>query len=266
MGENSKIGWTHSTFNPWWGCVEVSPECDNCYARELDGRWRDGEHWGPDAPRLELSDSYWRKPLKWDRDAAKAGERHRVFCASMADIFEKHRNPEIDRILDAQRSRVWDLIMKTPNLDWLLLTKRPNMIAKKAPAQWVAGCFPRNVWLGVTCGLQDSWWRIPELAKYRSVVRFVSYEPALGPVDFRPALVGGPGKRMTDWIIGGEESGRRGQHRPADRQWFRDIRDVTQAAGVAFFLKQFVNSGVVTHLPRLDGEQWAQFPQPKFNR
>jgi protein gp37 len=266
VGEFSKIGWTHHTLNPWWGCVEVSAECDNCYARELDGRWRSGEHWGPDAPRLEMSEAYWKQPLKWDRAAARAGERHRVFCASMADIFEKHRNPEIDRMLDAQRARVWDLISKTTNLDWLLLTKRPNMIGQKAPKEWVKHGFPRNVWLGVTVGHEATEWRLARLIAYRAVVRFCSYEPALGPVDFEPWCMGGTANRSLDWIIGGEESGRRGQHRPTDRQWFRDVRDAAHPHGVAFFLKQFVNNGIKIELPLLDGERFSQIPQPVFSR
>lgn len=139
MGENSKIEWTHHTFNTWWGCVKVSPACDNCYAESLSKRF--GDHWGPKAEYRTFSDKHWNEPLRWNRAAEKAGERHRVFCASMADVFD-NRAPE------GARERLWALIRQTPHLDWLLLTKRPQNIAEMLPEDWGDG-YP-NVWLGVT--------------------------------------------------------------------------------------------------------------------
>src|SRR5262249_10541241 len=117
--ENTRIAWTHHTLNPWRGCTKVSPGCTHCYAAELAkrnpavlGRW------GPGGPRVIASEAQWRNPLKWDRKAKAAGKRPRVFCASLADIFEAR--PE----LESPRARLFDLIAATPNLDWLLLTKR----------------------------------------------------------------------------------------------------------------------------------------------
>src|SRR5258708_7584279 len=117
MGKNSHIEWTHHTFNPWWGCTKVSPACDNCYA-EAWAKRVGNDVWGSKAPRRFFSDSHWKEPLKWQAQAAEEEERARVFCASMADVFEAR--PE----LDAPRARLWKLIESTPNLDWLLLTKR----------------------------------------------------------------------------------------------------------------------------------------------
>jgi protein gp37 len=140
MGKNSKIEWCHHTFNTWWGCEKVSPACKNCYA---DGfAKRVGWHvWGENAPRRFFGDGHWRQPLLWNEEARKAGERARVFCASMADVFEERPD------LDASRERLWELISKTPFLDWLLLTKRPHAVDRAVP--WTTN-WPDNVWLGTT--------------------------------------------------------------------------------------------------------------------
>ena len=120
MARDSAIEWTGHTFNPWWGCTKVSPACDHCYA-EAWAKRTGFDVWGADAPRRRLGDDYWNQPLRWDQDAAQSGRRARVFCASMADVFEW------DRALDNLRERLWTLIESTPNLDWLLLTKRPHL-------------------------------------------------------------------------------------------------------------------------------------------
>src|SRR5687767_4989547 len=119
MGQKSKIEWTDSTFNPWWGCVEVSPACDHCYARTFAKRTGHSV-WGKDAPRRIFGDTHWSEPLKWNRKAEAFGVRHKVFCASMADVMESGIH------LDGQRERLWALIEASPWLDWLLLTKRPQ--------------------------------------------------------------------------------------------------------------------------------------------
>ncbi len=138
MAQNSKIEWTHHTFNPWWGCVKVSPACKNCYAQAWANRL--GMNlWGGKATRRFFSDQHWKEPLKWNRDAEVSGERHRVFCASMADVFERRAE------LNQWRERLWRLIEQTPFLDWLLLTKRPESVAIYAPWKKL---WPDNVWLG----------------------------------------------------------------------------------------------------------------------
>src|ERR1043166_782056 len=126
MGANSAIEWTDHTFNPWWGCVKVSPACDFCYA-EVWGRRLGKGVGGKDAPRRFFADAHWNEPLRWNRAAAKVGIRRRVFCASMADVFEQRDD------LNPQRERLWKLIDSTPNLDWLLLTKRPHNVMTLVP-------------------------------------------------------------------------------------------------------------------------------------
>ena len=154
MGIVTKIEWCDHTFNPWWGCTQVSPLCERCYAMMLDARWFGRTHWGSHAPRRYFDDAHWRQPLKWDRMAQAAGQRRRVFCASMADVFDKRWPAGV-------RPRLWGLIRRTPNLDWLLLTKRPENVAPDLPPDWKGG-WP-NVMLGVTVESAQYLRRICEL-------------------------------------------------------------------------------------------------------
>lgn len=242
MAENSKIEWTHHTFNPWMGCTKVSPACKNCYAeREFDHHYGKVS-WGPNGTRVLTSEAYWKKPLKWNREAESSGIRARVFCASLADVFEDWDGPILnskgERLWidtasaawlfaskeDSERSelarqkgvaagtmndvrkRLFALIDATPNLDWLLLTKRPENIEKMWPAigfpeSGVTGTLGRhlhlaNVWLGTSVENQEyADKRIPELLKCRdlSPVLFLSCEPLLGPVDLQNIQVAAEG-------------------------------------------------------------------------
>ncbi len=221
MGLNSKIEWTDHTFNPWWGCVKVSPGCDNCYAESFSKRTGNSV-WGKDAPRRFFGDAHWNEPLKWDRDAERDGVRRRVFCASMADVMEDRRD------LDDSRTRLYSLIQHTPHLDWLLLTKRPQNFRRLLPATWVESPQP-NVWLMTTVESDEYIWRVKELLTVPAVVRGVSYEPAVGPLN----LDGYP----VDWVIAGGESGHKA--RPAQADWFRSMRDQCANRGISFFLKQW---------------------------
>jgi len=251
MGETTGISWSQSTFNPWWGCLEVSPACDNCYARELSNRWG-FDVWGKDKPRRFFGDKHWNEPLKWDLAAEKTGARHRVFCASMADVFEERED------LEPWRLRLWKLIEKTPNLDWMLLTKREKAIRKMLPSAWIKE--PRkNVWLGVTAENQRrAEERIPALLDVPAVVHWISAEPLLGPIDFAPwmngyshdvthdeldvpdgAVIGGEERvagtwhrrKGIDWVIVGGESG----HHPRrmDPEWVNHIKRQCRAGNLA---------------------------------
>lgn len=231
MAKDSAIEWTHHTFNPWWGCTKVSPGCKHCYA-ETWARRLGASLWGARAPRREPSDAYWRQPLAWNA-ALRDGRRERVFCASMADVFEDRRD------LDSKRERLWRLIEQTPRLDWLLLTKRPDKVRELAPygERW-----PGNVWLGATAENQK--WlnkRMLELAEVRAKVLFLSCEPLLGPLDFSVWLEGARRRkvRMVDWVIAGGESG--AHARPMNPEWVRSIRDQCVRAGVKFHFKQYGN-------------------------
>lgn len=226
MGADSKIEWTHHTFNPWMGCTKVSPECANCYAEELMDTRYGKTKWGPRGLRVIKAESGWREPLKWNRDAASKGERARVFCASLADVFEWNDTmpKEAWAAVCAARERLFNLIDETPWLDWLLLTKRPENIRKAMPSP------PLNVWLGTSVGNANAKHRIDTLRNTPASVRFLSCEPLIGPL----------GKLNLDgihWVIAGGESGPHA--RPMHPEWAREIRDQCQAAGVAFFFKQW---------------------------
>jgi protein gp37 len=230
MAKDSRIEWTHHTFNPWWGCVRVSPACKYCYA-DTWARRVGHKVFGNGAPRRFLSEAYWKQPLAWHREAAQAGRRERVFCASMADVFEDRDE------LNPWRARLWDLIDRTPNLDWLLLTKRPQHVGDMVPwgQKW-----PFNVWLGTTVETQR--WaeeRLPVLLQYPATVRFLSCEPLLGPLDLRPWLKPDENGRAVDWIIAGGESGPHA--RPPNPDWLRSLRDQGAAHGTAFHFKQWGN-------------------------
>ncbi|MGY6705891.1 phage Gp37/Gp68 family protein [Roseinatronobacter sp.] len=265
MAENSNIEWTDHTFNPWIGCTKVSPGCDHCYAETWDARGlqQQESRWGPHASRTRTSPANWRKPLAWNRAAEKAGKRARVFCASLADVFDNHGS-----ITSGWRGDLWHLIARTPHLDWLLLTKRPQNIAKMLPDGYGAPAWGNgwpNVWLGTTAENQtEADRRIPHLLAVPAAVRFVSAEPLLGPVrldtvnlderTWYDALDGaeyydenlsgnvvpisGPGERSRlHWVICGGESGPGA--RPMHPDWARSLRDQCEAAGVAFFFKQW---------------------------
>ena len=216
MGEITKIEWTDHTFNPWYGCQQVSPGCKNCYAEnDVDHRFHLVQ-WGPHGERKRTSVSYWRQPFRWVEKAN--GRRARVFCASWSDW------------LDNQVPQQWRLdlaavIDATPELDWLLLTKRIENYRKLAP--WSQA--PRNVWLGITAEDQEHYdRREPILRGIAARVHFICYEPALGPLKL--------GETHPDWIICGGESGPHA--RMMNERWARDLRDQCARAGIAFFMKQ----------------------------
>ena len=231
--ENSAISWTDHTFNPWVGCAKISPGCTHCYAevqaRKLQAAHGTGPLWGERANRHVTSDGYWRNPRKWVKNAKKTGSSKLVFCASMADVFDDHP------VAAATRPRLFDLIDATRcqdpaigGLHWLLLTKRVESVTSMLPANWGKG-WP-GVWLGCTIEGPDQAWRADVLRSIPAAVRFVSYEPAIGPLADAIDLSG------IDWLIAGGESGP--GRRPDAIEWFRDIRDACAAAGVAFFFKQ----------------------------
>lgn len=183
MGDNTKIEWADKTFNPWIGCTKVSPACDHCYAEAWDKRFG-GERWGPHAPRKRTKT--WGNPVKWQKRAEAEGTRYRVFCASLADVFDNHKT-----ILDEWRHELWLMIERTPNLDWLLLTKRPQNVNRFIPPSWRDMGWPENVWLGTTVEDQtEAERRVPSLLATGARIKFLSCEPLIGPVDIRAYLPG----------------------------------------------------------------------------
>lgn len=266
MGESTKIQWTHHTFNPVIGCTKVSPGCDHCYAERTGFRLQVA--WGAGAPRRLASESTWRQPLAWNRAAQRDGVRRRVFCASLADVFDKEW-PQ------GARERLFRLIEQTPHLDWLLLTKR---IGNAASMMIDADFFPAecpNCWLGITVVNQEEANRdVPKLLGMPTAVRFLSIEPQIEQIDLTQIQVGSgrarnmPGIhfvdalrgasslrwRGLDWVICGGESG--AGARPFNLAWAEDLRDACAQKRVPFFLKQlgarpfYRREGSVQHTER----------------
>jgi protein gp37 len=226
MAETTAIAWTDATFNPWWGCQKISPGCDHCYA-ERDAQRFSPERtlWGAGSERRSFGDKHWNAPRRWNDKARREGTRLRVFCASMADVFDKDAPA-------GARDRLWALIRETPYLDWLVLTKRIGNVKSMLPPDWGSGY--ANVWLGISVVNQEEADRdIPKLEALPAAIRFLSCEPLLGPVRL---IRIGRGFPLVDWVIVGGESGP--QARPMQVRWALDLADECAAASVAFFFKQ----------------------------
>jgi protein gp37 len=248
MGENSAIEWTNHTFNPWVGCTKIGPGCDHCYAEG----WakRSGlVTWGKD--RRRTSPANWRKPLKWNAEAGHI--RPRVFCASLADVFD-------NEVPEQWRADLFYLIRQTPRLDWLLLTKRiGNAWPMIQRAMWSIGMhagmhhsLPANVWLGATVVNQQEADRdIEKLLCIPAAIHFLSVEPMLGPIkpnrlhahcpthDYDGGFCSGgtcPDLQVVDWMIVGGESG--SQARSMNPDWARGLQEHCRRVGIAFFMKQ----------------------------
>lgn len=277
MGEITKIAWCDCTFNPWIGCSKVSAGCANCYAETLMDKRMGKAQWGPSGSRVRTSEHNWRLPRRWDK-AAQEGRfyecldcghrefrkgqeltcsqcdsiqyrraRPRIFCASMCDVFEDR--PElIPWRLDLQQ-----LIVDTPSLDWLILTKRPHKIMELWPCnEKMMAAQDRNVWIGVSVENGDELWRINALCNVRAAVRFLSIEPMLGPLtiggwitrprfgkpaenNLRPLEIV-PRNDLIQWVIVGGESGPGA--RPCNIGWIRGVVDQCKKADVPVFAKQ----------------------------
>lgn len=266
MADKTKIAWTDRTFNPWLGCTRVSPGCVHCYAETLTKRFGNAE-WGPQAARVKTSESYWKKPLKWNKEkwwecgcgwrgtfsetieSLGTGDsivlscpdpecmyicrptRQRVFCASLADVFEDNRQ------VANWRGELFQLIEQTPNLDWLLLTKRPERmfsLGTDAVGEIFDLWLDRNpnVWLGATVESPEYYEkRVTDLLSCGSAVHFISVEPMIGPVRLKQIKM-----KNVDWVICGGESGP--GCRPMQADWVYDLKRDCQMGRVKFFMKQ----------------------------
>jgi len=282
MAENSKIAWCDDTFNPWIGCQKVSAGCLNCYAERQNNFYKWVPEWGKDY-RLTGS-ANWAKPIQWAKHAVKDGVTRRVFCASLADVFDKNVSQE-------WREKLFDLIEVTEvigGLEWLILTKRPENIWSMSPIRWCAD-EARNVRIGITCENQEmADKRIPLLLNAWSGKNFISVEPMLSavslrnikPINFKnrqdDVLFGKTyidnslrgaifeGGKTIDWVIAGCESDdNKKPGRPCNIEWVRDLRDQCQVSNTPFFLKQLSIDGKLVTEPELDGRQWLEFPGEK---
>ena len=299
MTQNTKIEWADHTFNPWWGCTKISPACDHCYAAALDKR-TGGDHWGANQPRKRTSANNWFEPVKWNKQAAaffaEHGRRQRVFCASMADVFDNAVDPQ-------WRLALFELIACTPNLDWMILTKRiGNVLSMCSGDSVMFEMISARVWLGATiCNQEEADRDIPKLLAVPAAKRFLSIEPMLGAIDlthlnkdnetneinclqpykweaeienwrattetweddfedyFDKSVsdVAGDMHSKLDWVIVGGESGPGA--RPMHPEWARSLRDQCAAADVPFLFKQWGEwaSGYTTTTD--DGVVFRQF-------
>jgi len=222
MGKDTKIEWTDATFNPWIGCTKVSPGCANCYA-EAESKRRGRAKWGNGQPRMRTLEATWKNPVLWNQEAMQSRRRRRVFCASLADVFDEE--------VDVQwRADLWELVRKTPFLDWLILTKRPENIVTMLPEDWDEGW--ANVCLMTSVEDQERTSRIDDLLKVPARYRALSMEPLLGPVTLKAAWL-----KQLDWVIVGGESG--GKARPMNPEWVRSLQKQCEAKDVKFFFKQW---------------------------
>lgn len=260
MAEATKIQWATHSFNPWMGCAKVSAGCRSCYAETLVTGRMGLPVWGAHADRKITADSTWKEPYRWQKKARAAGERHRVFCASLADVFEPR--PEVAEA----RRRLFQLIEGTPDLDWLLLTKRPESAARLARDAGWTGDWPENVWAGTTVESQEMFVeRVPHLLGVPARVRFLSCEPLLESIDLTLVQVGAYGVNPLHdigWVIVGGESGPGA--RPFDLEWARQIRHQCNAGGSTFFFKQAgsrpVDGGAPLKLRDSKGGDLAELP------
>lgn len=217
MGENSAIQWTNHTWNPWMGCHKVSAGCKHCYM------FREQKYYGHDPNVVRRGKTTFNKPLSWHDPA-------RVFTCSWSDWFIEEA--------DEWRDEAWEIVRQTPHLDYQILTKRPENIRDRLPADWGRGW--SNVWLGISAEDQmNANARIPILLRIPAEVHFISAEPLLGPIQLSKFWVNTASKLISppiEWVIVGGESGP--GCRPMKSRWARSLLDQCQQGGVAFFMKQ----------------------------
>jgi len=251
LAENTEISWTDYTQNFWWGCTNIAPGCDNCYAAAFDRRvggnhWASPENTGADKPRL-TKDANWQKPYRWNRQAESDGVRRRVFCGSMMDWCDKNA-PQ------GARDRMWHVIRETPWLDWQLLTKRATLIERCLPDDWGDGY--DNVWLGVTVeNVEFGFPRIDALSKIPAKVRFLSCEPLLEHLvdlyDFEPMS-------EIDWAIIGGESGSRARN--MERDWATSLIQDLDLWDIPIWFKQWGGTSRNKGGSLIDGKEIKNWP------
>lgn len=240
--EATKIRWAEHTWNAFTGCTKISPGCDNCYAETIAEKFRGNAF--PNGFLPTYKPNKIDQPRKWKAPA-------RIFVNSMSDVH----HPEFTR---EQVDSVYDVMLDVPQHDYLLLTKRPNLMAAYLLgtdgylARRGLDVLPSQIWVGTTIELNDYVWRADHLRRIPALVRFLSCEPLLGPL---PDL----NLEGLGWVISGGESGP--GFRPLDHEWARDLRDRCGEQGIAFYHKQ--DAGIRTEMrPELDGRLHEEYPLP----
>lgn len=255
MADNSGISWTHHTWNPWYGCDKVDPGCAHCYIhRSLIKLGK--EPWG----EIYRAKTTWGDPIKWQKNAQAAGHAVRAFTCSLSDFFHVKADP--------WRDEAWKIIGLTPNITWLILTKRPSLIASRLPADWFDG-YP-NVWLGTSVCHRAAYKNMDILRSIPCAVRWISAEPLLE--DMSDINLGGFG-----WVVAGGESGSGQEYlwdpeadwheelkhtagrRTMKLEWARKMRDITKTAGLPFMFKQVTSANPGVGVNAL-GRVWHEYP------
>lgn len=252
MSLQSEIEWTDATWNPVTGCTEVSPGCDHCYARTFAERFRGVPgHPYEQGFDLRLWPERLNYPLQWKKP-------RRIFTNSMSDLF--HKDVPDDFIL-----QVFGVMVQADWHTFQVLTKRSSRLARLAPriTQYIGqltgqiGLWPSHIWIGVSVETMQYSWRVDQLRKVPASVRFISAEPLLGSLH-QLDLSG------IHWLIAGGESGP--GHRTCDLTWIRELRDICQTSGVAFFFKQWGGRTPKAGGRLLDGRTWDEYPTiPHFD-
>lgn len=239
MATETKISWATSTFNPWMGCSKVSAGCANCYAESLMDACMGRVKWGTakqGCDRTRTSESYWQEPFKWNSNAATRREPWRVFCASLADVFEDFETETTS--LEEMRADLFDLIGKTPNLIWMLLTKRPENVLLMLPSNWRRygiTKIPANIWIGTSIENQETAEkRLPLLEAIPTRVRWVSAEPLVGRIQLDNEA---DSYKWIDWLIVGGESGAKA--RPMHPLWAQHLYGFAKEMRIPFHFKQW---------------------------
>jgi protein gp37 len=246
MSTETIIAWTNHTFNAWMGCTRVSEGCRYCYAADLTKNRMGLDLWGAKAPR-QVTKAPWKNVRDWNKSAFAAGVPAKVFCGSLMDWAEDR-----DDLIEP-RARMWQVIRESRHLVFQMLTKRPENIGRFLPADWGPTGYD-NVWLGTTIEDNRVAHRAAPLIANPAPVHFVSYEPAIGPLDQLDLT-------CIEWVIYGGESGPK--HRTEDKQWARDMHSRCSESGVAFFHKQ--SSGWRTELGiELDGKIVREYPAHNY--
>ncbi len=238
MADATDIEWTDSTWNPVTGCSKVSLGCDHCYAERFSERFRGVKgHPFENGFDLTLRPARLLQPLKWKKP-------RRIFVNSMSDLFHKKVPFSfIDSVFDTMEEGNWHT--------YQILTKRSSLLARYLRYRYDRELAPPHIWLGVSIEDRKSAIRLAHLKSAHATVKFISFEPLLGPVG-KLDLSG------IDWAIVGGESGPRA--RPMAEEWALEIRDQCQRDGVAFFFKQWGGVRPKSGGRELDGREWSDYP------
>ncbi len=247
MARKSTIEWTNSTWNPVTGCTKVSAGCDHCYAERFSERFRGVKgHPFESGFDLTLRPERIEQPAHWRRPQL-------IFVNSMSDLFHKNIPTEyIHRVFDTMERADWHI--------YQVLTKRSSLMRRFVQGRYRDGKAPPHIWLGVSIENAAALTRLRHLKQTNASVRFVSFEPLLGP----PGVVD---LEDIHWVIAGGESGPGA--RPMEVEWVRELRDQCLGQGVAFFFKQWGGRTPKAGGNRLDGRQWLEYPdrqRPRSDR